>query len=568
MKNKFLTTTLILFLGGTFGWPVGAFEIKETYPRLANYYLQPLIPEDHYDDLAKYDLLILDVDTQTINPMMFSEFKEDNQDIQFLAYIPSQSVNIEDLSSWARWRQMTYDKVDANDWWLRDSQGEIIDFSDIWSTIKFVDIGSGWKEYLSDLVAEDVIKRNIWQGIFYDMVFADISWLNNGDIDIDQDGQPDNTTEINNYWQLHMDDLINQTKTKIGYKSLVANLDRINTYEDGLDGLMMENFPKQGAEEKKWSVLTNHYLNNPFFKNQSRPIYIINSNTNNIEAMDSYREMRFGLTSTLLGDGYYSFDCGDQTHSQVWWYDEYNINLGRAESAAYNLLDQPNKEIKPGLWRRDFGHGLALVNSTNQKQTYVFQIEEFEKINGQQDRRINNGVKINWISLEPKDGIILLKINTEIKNNSFNNGSFVRVFNQKGEQVRNGFFAFKDNFPGQSRILITDIDNDGDNEILVSEEGTIAIYKESARPTIFKPYGEFKGEISLAVEDIDNDGLKEIITGAGSGGGPHVKVLSLNGQTLNEFMAYDENMRSGIMVITDDTDEDNLDEILVSTISF
>jgi hypothetical protein len=92
---------------------------------------------------------------------------------------------------------------------------------------------------------------------------------------------------------------------------------------------------------------------------------------------------------------YFSFDFGDQGYHQVWWYDEYDINLGRAESTAYNLFDREDKEIKPGLWRRDFEHGLALVNSTDQKQTYVFYKEEFEKINGQQDRRVNNGAKIN-----------------------------------------------------------------------------------------------------------------------------------------------------------------------------
>jgi len=567
MKKNFLSMFLILFLGGAFGLPVEAFEVKETYPKIADYYLQPLIPKDHYDDLAKYDLLVLDVDTQTIDASLFSQIKKDNPDIKFLAYIPSQSVNTQDLSSWARFRRMNYDKVNNNDWWLKDSSGKTINLSGPWPTIKFVDLGKGWSEYLSSLIEQDVLSRDIWDGVFYDMVFANIDWLNNGDIDINQDGQPDDANSINQYWQKHINDLLNQTKSKVGSDVLVINLDKINSYENGLNGVMAENFPSPHLNDSGWSGLINYYLNQLPLKTESPQIYIINANTDNTGAMDSYREMRFGLTSTLLGDGYYSFDHGDQTHSQVWWYDEYNENLGRAESSAYNLLDKNNQEIKPGLWRRDFENGLAVINSTNQKLTYAFDKEEFETINGNQDRRVNNGTKVNWVSLEPEDGIVLLKIKTKIEGSSFINGNFVRVFNEQGSQVRNGFFAFKDNFPGQSRILITDLDNDGVDETLISHHGKISIYQDGRMIRSFAPY-DFSGQLSFAVGDLNGDGLDEIITGAGPGGGPHVKVLTQKGLTLNEFMAYNEDLKSGITVMSGDLDKNDKAEIFAGTVSF
>ncbi len=78
----------------------------------------------------------------------------------------------------------------------------------------------------------------------------------------------------------------------------------------------------------------------------------------------------------------------------------------------------------------------------------------------------------------------------------------------------------------------------------------------------------FKGGVNVAVHDVNKDGQKEIITGAGPGGGPHVKVFSLDGQMLNEFMAYDENFRNGIMVMSDDIDGDKKDEILTGVINF
>ncbi len=76
MKGKWLVFFLILSLGGTFSFSVKAFEIKEDFPRLANYYLQPLILKGYYDNLAKYDLLILDVDVQTIDTNIFFKLKK------------------------------------------------------------------------------------------------------------------------------------------------------------------------------------------------------------------------------------------------------------------------------------------------------------------------------------------------------------------------------------------------------------------------------------------------------------------------------------------------------------
>jgi len=96
--------------------------------------------------------------------------------------------------------------------------------------------------------------------------------------------------------------------------------------------------------------------------------------------MSSYQEMRFGLTSTLLGNGYYSFDSGDQSHGQVWWYDEYDVGLGKAVSAPYNLLELDNQKVKPGLWRRDFEQGIILVNSTGQKQNYFLIMKSLKQL--------------------------------------------------------------------------------------------------------------------------------------------------------------------------------------------
>jgi len=101
--------------------------------------------------------------------------------------------------------------------------------------------------------------------------------------------------------------------------------------------------------------------------------------------------MRFGLTSTLLGNGFYSFDYGDQDHGQTWSYDEYNAYLGKPAGSpelASNSAIQANAasgyRLSANVWQRDYQNGVVLVNPTNTAQSVTF-ASEYEKIRGSQD---------------------------------------------------------------------------------------------------------------------------------------------------------------------------------------
>ncbi|MGC9048936.1 MAG: S8 family serine peptidase [Patescibacteria group bacterium] len=53
-----------------------------------------------------------------------------------------------------------------------------------------------------------------------------------------------------------------------------------------------------------------------------------------------------------------------------------------------------------------------------------------------------------------------------------------------------------------------------------------------------------------------------IITGAGPGGGPHVRIMKSNGLPIANFMAYDRKFRGGVKVAAADVDGDGQEEII------
>jgi hypothetical protein len=66
--------------------------------------------------------------------------------------------------------------------------------------------------------------------------------------------------------------------------------------------------------------------------------------------------MRFGLCTTLMGDGYFGYDSANLGRGDWWWYPEYDAPLG-------DPCD-PARKNPDGTWQRDFQGGLVIVNGT------------------------------------------------------------------------------------------------------------------------------------------------------------------------------------------------------------
>ena len=116
-----------------------------------------------------------------------------------------------------------------------------------------------------------------------------------------------------------------------------------------------------------------------------------------------YQSFRYGFASCLMNDAYYDFTNTANGYTGVVWFDEYNANLGQAMSAASTAAWQK------GVWRRDFTNGIALVNPKGNGPQTVQLGGTFVKIKGSQDSSVNNGQTVTSVTLQDRDGIILLR---------------------------------------------------------------------------------------------------------------------------------------------------------------
>lgn len=551
-------TIALLFHGLPFG--AHAQTPKNEYVRTASIYLEggPVL-DAHTQELAKFDLVIVPVEVQLWNKSFFPTIRALNPDIIILPYVATVSWNdvywIDDLH-----KKMYQDIED--DWWLTDGDGNQ---TSVWPGTRALNLNTDWVPYLANHVHDVVLSTGYWDGVYFDEVQDSISWL--GDVDVNRDGNTDSAPTADRLWAENYKKLFRTTRQLIGEDYIIMTNGSSNPdFFPYVNGRMFETFPSSHNTLAEWENMVGEYQRVESGVAYT-PINMINVNTDNTDGAGSqndYRAVRFGLTTTLLGDGYFSYDEGTYNHATLWSYDEFDVYLGAPKTSLQNVLNPQQGSIHDGVWRREFEEGQVIVNATNTTQT-IRLTGEFEKLRGIQDATVNNGRIVSEVTIEAQDGLILLRPIEEITNATYVNGAFARIYDLEGNTKRTGFFAYDSAVRGGLQVIHFDTDGDGLLETIAANDTNVYIYDDDGSlHAEFTPYGEtYNRGINISVGDIESDGSVEIVTGTKNGGGPHVRVFNADGVLINPgFFAYADSFRGGVNVSIGDLNGDNIKEII------
>ena len=194
-------------------------------------------------------------------------------------------------------------------------------------------------------------------------------------IDADGDGEADSDKDLDRQWRQAKQILGRTVRERIGPEALFMANQAHEANFPQLNGILLEDFLDYVLDHgRSWRGVLDHYFH--WTRTPHRPTVTTIVSSSGLEpdfnAWKSMTEadreailakgkaltqrMRFGLATTLMGDGYFAYDLHTRWRGQHWWYPEYDAPLGYPTG--------PSREFPDGSWRRPFDGGTAVVNPT------------------------------------------------------------------------------------------------------------------------------------------------------------------------------------------------------------
>ncbi len=237
-------------------------------------------------------------------------------------------------------------------------------------------------DFLANYAYQVLLQSGLaYDGIFFDNFSTSISWKktdyagNPIQIDANNDGQPDDPAWLDAAWSAGVYRLIASFRKLVPYGVVTGHLGNRPPQAATLaafSGESMNGDPvkvREGVESfgtmwQTWNAwFTQGQLPSVALLQSSPPFQVaygygfaaLNTTTPALQAFAQsfYPNMRFGLATALMQDGFSVYDFGDTSTPVNWWYDEYDFNLGYPLGSATRIgaqgLAPPNLLANPGF---------------------------------------------------------------------------------------------------------------------------------------------------------------------------------------------------------------------------
>ena len=410
----------LIALGVTLAVSSAAYAADE-YPRLATYAIggaHDYYTADYQQKLAKVNVSILATwpgwgsSKRTTLEKTVQQIKAINPNTHVFAYVIAESLQIPANQAWVDYET----KVNSANWWLYSTgltTSKILsDFGhdayvlNVSTQAKKDSNGQNFAQWFASYSASTFgTPSPTLDGIFTDNVF----WRPRRDGDWNGDGKIDSQNDpiVQGWYRAGYRQYLDTLKKAMPGKMQLANVadwgqsnSVLTEYKGQFNGGVLEHIigSSYSVEKNGWDVMMAHYRKT--MDALAAPKYGI---FEQFGSATDYQAMRYGLASTLMDDGYYSFNDSAKPNQQVPWFDEFDAKLGAAMSKPQTAAWQS------GVYRRDFEKGIVLVNPKGNGPHEVTLEGDFVKIKGAQDPKVNDGSTVRKVTLQDRDGIILLR---------------------------------------------------------------------------------------------------------------------------------------------------------------
>ena len=381
------------------------------FPRLYKFYLGSVATMYYNGELLRYraakalarwDVLILqfywfEPNQYDAQREMIDSVRMYHPDIKILMYLPGGAVppvRPEQGDTFGYLRRLVFDSINAHNWWIKKPDGTVYQSSKWWK-INYYKYHEA-VIWMRNFIVKCLKTFPYFNGVMLDLVYGQkliSNWRYVEDsIDIDENGI-DDWIEHGDGWVIERveeglcsvlvairdtmgDDFIITGNSgypwyihdNVAYDSVYwVALANGNMSEEILDVDGLGQWQVHGpmlAIRAAWQNELYAYNNPIHFMGEATIDYWGEEYSDTGHVWRDRQQMRYTLCICLMTNAYYSYDTGglsNNSHAEIWWFPEYNCNLGYAvtDTPQYLCDDYGNPYMK-----REFERGIVLLNAT------------------------------------------------------------------------------------------------------------------------------------------------------------------------------------------------------------